>query len=82
MFATAEKRRFIAAIKPGRFQQMTADLKELPLNKEKWKACWVVVFNKTTNELLVKWKDFGQQTETKYCLTNAFVRSQLRKNQK
>jgi len=80
-FATTEKKPFIAAVQPTRFPLITAHLKDLPLNKENWNECWVAAFNETSGELLVKCKDPDQQTETKYCLTNAFKRTQHRKNQ-
>ena len=59
-----------------------SSVERLALNKEKFEECWVAVFNETTNELLVKCKDPDQQTETKYCLTNAFMRTSHRKNKK
>jgi len=81
-WATAEKKTFIAAIQLNWFPQMAAHFKDLSLNKEKFEECWVAVFNETTNKLLVKCKDPDQQTESKYCLTNAFNRTPHRKNQK
>ena len=41
-----------------------------------------MVFNESTNELLVKCKDPNQQTDTKYCRDNDFMRTSHRKNQK
>ena len=41
-----------------------------------------MVFNESTNELLVKCKNADQQTEIKYSQTNVFMRTSHRKNKK